>query len=429
KPARRRRPKTVAKSQHLKWPRVRPTGALSSLKEFPLDVLFEIFGHLSPKDLLNLARTTKDIRGDHPLRVLWRSASYFGLRNLTTRSNGLPEIPRDLTEPQYAALAFDSHCHTCLTTPVQTVIWTARMRLCKKCMQEDSLYAVPSSLWSLLIICIARRRGWRLNMFYSLSFARKLKEEAANYHRQVGALQEKKPEYAEWYKGKSDEMKDIQTHAKLCATWLESRKNDRTDELDEARRLRLEAIVERLTALGWGEEISHYDDDLKHHKLVRQPKALTDRIWKNIEEPLIEFLTGLKKTRLANEHIRIVRERRLLAARVYKDFKDTFPVNTIFPAQVDMIRTEPFRTVIEDTPTNPEVKVTAESFAAALLYVPDFSSEWRRSKDKELVEIMKKTAPNSTEADLHLATTFFAYSTGSEAIGYPRILVSSYATQ
>ncbi|CAK5268520.1 unnamed protein product [Mycena citricolor] len=46
-----------------KWKKVRGRrGLLSSLKEFPLDVLFEIFEQLQPEDLLNLSRTTKSFR-------------------------------------------------------------------------------------------------------------------------------------------------------------------------------------------------------------------------------------------------------------------------------------------------------------------------------------------------------------------------------
>ncbi|KAJ7773276.1 hypothetical protein B0H16DRAFT_143634 [Mycena metata] len=407
-------------------------GILSSLKEFPLDVLFEIFSQLNPKDLINLARTTKELRG-----ILMNRSNAFIWKDSRAHVEGLPEIPRDLNEPQFAALAFDSHCHKCLTTPVQTIVWTARMRLCKKCIQEDFVQGhtlvAKTGLESALINLVPsfeerhrlRRRGWYTNLLQSLSFATKLMEETACYRTQ-GVLKERTPGYSEWFKGKSNEMQEMQAHARLCAAWLENRKNDRTDELDEARRHRREGILERLTALGWGEEIPHHLQEIELHKLVKQPKDLTDRIWKNIEAPLVEFLTGLKITRLEIARTRIIRERRQLASQVYKKFQQTLPADTVFPPKVDMISAEPFRAIIEDTSINPEVEVTEESFAAALLEVPDFSAQWRRRKDEELVEIMKTTVPNSTKADLQLATTFFAWST-SGAIGYPQILVCSSA--
>ncbi|KAJ6531794.1 hypothetical protein B0H19DRAFT_1188595 [Mycena capillaripes] len=409
-------------------------GILSSLREFPLDVVAEIFGHLNPMDLLNLARTTKEIRG-----ILMTRSNAFIWKESRTRVEGLPDLPRDLCEPQYANLCFDSHCHKCLTTPVQTIIWAARTRHCKKCIQEDfdtgpnvlSEAHLESLLLELVPVYEDRRRGrryWRTHTFYSLNAATKLSEECEEF-RTDGTLQIRDARYVEWYKQKFDEMKEIKTHAVLCTTWAANRTTNRRDELDDARRLRRDAIVERLTALGWGEEIPFLTDEFDSHKLVRQPKELTDRIWKNIEAPLVELLKDLKKKRLEAARVKIIRERRQLAAQVYSKFRETFPADTVFPPMVDMIRTEPFREVIENTSIYPEEKVTEESFAAALLQVPEFSMEWKRSKDNELVEIMKKTLSDSVEADLHLASTFFKCSRpSSEPINYPRILVHSSTT-
>ncbi len=71
----------------------------------------------------------------------------------------LPPFLDDLTEPQYANLLFDSSCDvslsrhlrisnyflTCLVQecgkyPTNTVQWEARVRLCKHCLQDGSMY-------------------------------------------------------------------------------------------------------------------------------------------------------------------------------------------------------------------------------------------------------------------------------------------------
>jgi hypothetical protein len=142
-------------------------------------------------------------------------------------------------------------------------------------------------------------------------------------------------------------------------------------------------------------------------------------------------LTELKKTRLAAARLKIIRERRVLASRVYSAFCENLSPDSFYPPRIDVLLTEPFRAIVEDTPVEPEEKVTEETFAAALLTVPEFSSDWRRRKDEELAEIMKKKNPNSVEADLLLATTFFTCSTNStaEPVSYPRILVHSKATE
>ncbi|TFK81995.1 hypothetical protein K466DRAFT_557211 [Polyporus arcularius HHB13444] len=72
----------------------------------PLDVLFEIFRSLHPRDLLSLARTSKDFRA---LLMSRSSASYWA----TSRKQiqGLPEIPEDISEPAFSNLIFCNHCH------------------------------------------------------------------------------------------------------------------------------------------------------------------------------------------------------------------------------------------------------------------------------------------------------------------------------
>ncbi|KAJ6494827.1 hypothetical protein C8R47DRAFT_1012074 [Mycena vitilis] len=409
-------------------------GILSSLREFPLDVIAEIFGHLNPMDLLNLARTTKEIRG-----ILMTRSNAFIWKESRTQFEGLPDLPKDLCEPQYANLCFDIHCHKCLH-PAQTIIWTARTRMCKKCIRENfdtwANVANETSLEQPVLLNLvpsfeqrrSGRRRYNTIQLFSIGVAEKLYKECAKF-RTKGVLKTAEPEYTEWYKQKSDEMEETAAHSALCATWAENRTHNRKDELHDARTLRRDAIVERLTALGWGEDISFHSCDFNSHKLVKQPKELTNRIWKNIETPLVEFLTTLKQQRLQAAHVRIIKERRQLAAQVYSKFWETFPADTVFPAKVDMIRTEPFRKVIEDTSIHPEEKVKAESFDAAISQVQDFSVSWRKSKDQELVEIMKTSLPDAVEADLYLASTFFVCSRmNSEPIGYPRILVHSSAT-
>ncbi|KAE9393654.1 hypothetical protein BT96DRAFT_214610 [Gymnopus androsaceus JB14] len=107
-------------------------GLLEKLaKDAPLDIFFEIFMHLDPGDLLRLARTSKNLRNvlmSKSSESVWRAA----------RSNvdhGLPSLPDDLSEPQYAHLVFfDSYCHNCLRKmKFVGVLWALQMRCCKTC--------------------------------------------------------------------------------------------------------------------------------------------------------------------------------------------------------------------------------------------------------------------------------------------------------
>lgn len=90
----------------------------------PLDILFEvrravsqfrrtlltgrlqIFAHLSPYDLLKLARTTKAFR-----RLLMNQASISVWKAAFQGVPGLPPCPLDMAEPEWANLVFSPHCH------------------------------------------------------------------------------------------------------------------------------------------------------------------------------------------------------------------------------------------------------------------------------------------------------------------------------
>jgi hypothetical protein len=68
-------------------------------------------------------------------------------------------------------------------------------------------------------------------------------------------------------------------HAKLCEAWAESVADNRSTELADLKEERYLAIVAKLTALGWGSEITSIlpCDSLRSHRLVKQPNLLTER--------------------------------------------------------------------------------------------------------------------------------------------------------
>ncbi|KAK7676994.1 hypothetical protein QCA50_020023 [Cerrena zonata] len=107
-------------------------GGLKDMPRMPLDILFEIFSHLEPKDLLNLSRTSE------PLRQLLMSRASALLWE-TSRKNipGLPDCPSFLSEPEYANLCFTLYCHECLILKGKRLIirtyWGAGARYCTRC--------------------------------------------------------------------------------------------------------------------------------------------------------------------------------------------------------------------------------------------------------------------------------------------------------
>ncbi|KAF8548382.1 hypothetical protein OG21DRAFT_1526530 [Imleria badia] len=95
-----------------------------------LDVLFLIAGYAHPRDLLSLASTCKYFQEplmDQSSTLVWRTAR--------SKFEGLPDCPADLTEREYANLAFCARCHGCGQYS-DTVFWEMRRRYCPDCRVE-----------------------------------------------------------------------------------------------------------------------------------------------------------------------------------------------------------------------------------------------------------------------------------------------------
>ncbi|TBU33703.1 hypothetical protein BD311DRAFT_390362 [Dichomitus squalens] len=106
-------------------------GGLKDMPAMPLDILFEIFGFMHPRDLLNLARTTRNFR---TLLMSKRSTSFW--KEARKQIEGLPKPPYYLSEPAYANLLFFPHCHNCLKSNIHTVIWVFSARYCRSCQKD-----------------------------------------------------------------------------------------------------------------------------------------------------------------------------------------------------------------------------------------------------------------------------------------------------
>ncbi|KAJ4476547.1 hypothetical protein C8R41DRAFT_773579 [Lentinula lateritia] len=96
-------------------------------KDIPLDVILEIFCYLEPRDLLRLARTSRDLR-----HILMSRTSESIWRATRENVEGLPPCPDDLNEPQYAHIFFEPFCHVC-GRRVEGILWSFRARYCKDC--------------------------------------------------------------------------------------------------------------------------------------------------------------------------------------------------------------------------------------------------------------------------------------------------------
>lgn len=103
---------------------------------------FQILRLLEPRDLLNLARTSK------PFRELLMSRSSASMWKAARENvEGLPDCPAHLSEPAYANLCFFPYCHVrdVAVSGLETLIHLTRVGL-SQAQRSNSSMAVQQAI-------------------------------------------------------------------------------------------------------------------------------------------------------------------------------------------------------------------------------------------------------------------------------------------
>ncbi|RPD66387.1 hypothetical protein L226DRAFT_530487 [Lentinus tigrinus ALCF2SS1-7] len=310
--------------------------SLSMLPNMPLDILYEILSLLHPYDLLHLSRTSKAFR----LLLMNRSAITIWRR---ARDNvlGLPNCPSDLSEPAYANLVFDPHCHFCIKARVSTVMWALRVRCCKTCLKDKEAVVTVGEVFRALsprysqlkaepmlpgefvndaLYCLKSE----LNKLLELLDACNDDEEAL----EAVATEQKKA-------AKKREKSAIDLEAWRLAE-IDRRKEEKI-VLAQRRRIQ---ILERLSECGYAEELKDVPDALYDrfvdNALVNQPKEITDRIWNNIREPMLVWAEEVRTHHLMQQRCQHYINRLRSMSDQFDDIYDTHPFPQIVPSVADL---------------------------------------------------------------------------------------------
>ncbi|KAF5368094.1 hypothetical protein D9758_004416 [Tetrapyrgos nigripes] len=286
-------------------------GILQKVKEMPLDILFETFSYLEPLDILHLARTSHDLRD-----LLMSRSSSSVWRNARRNIVGIPPLPFDMDEPQYANLAFDSYCHICMQPRCENILWQFRTRCCRNCITTSlvsvsdlvgvwrTTYARTFSVFELVKDYVPYMSvtpwqgpwGGEDRVYYPPVVKR--------FRREFKAIEKDQEKLDAWVKEKREQYKGLMEHVEQCSSWSKSRHEERKAEFEEVRRRRKEQIVKKLSDIGWAGELQHIPDLVfSQHKLVHQAKELTEKGWKSISGPLLAYLAEHKESRLDNQQI------------------------------------------------------------------------------------------------------------------------------
>ncbi|KAF5372886.1 hypothetical protein D9758_001514 [Tetrapyrgos nigripes] len=397
-------------------------GLLKRLTDFPLELIFEIFKYLKPLDILRLARSSKVLRGILMSRTsadIWRAA----------RANveGLPPLPPDLTEPQYANLAFDMSCHNC-SIRCDTVVWQTRTRTCRKCLpiifssyaEVYDRYGLKNELSGAFckrlremvphLNCYSEniKSPWRYQLEGYIPATVELFFEQLERHRRDDSDEV----FEEWVDSVMNDYKPICEHAKACVEWCESKTERRTEEIASLKLKRKEAIIQKLHEIGWGKIVTmltkEWDDLLSSHKLVNQAKELTEKVWNNIKGPLIEYLTEKRRC-----YAMRVRSREL--QKMWEEHRNSIDPSLPVPTFGDLLQARIFDDIWQIPVEQDSIETEIHEAAQKVL---SFISQWRPQAEQRVLDILRQVVPAATLTDLTLVKTVFKCSRCDDCLWY-----------
>ncbi|KAJ3914915.1 hypothetical protein F5877DRAFT_82324 [Lentinula edodes] len=368
-------------------------GLLEKLaRDVPLDIMFEV---QKPNDLINLARTTRDLRG-----ILMSKSSELIWRTARSNLDGLPPLPKDLTITDSVESRFPQLYNLKRTQPrdyrdanilPREVISPVTS---KHCVHFGTKKYPPITLPGI------GRKSTTVRHIGHLALAQRLRAE-------YDALS-KEEDIDIWIALKMEEQEAVREHGRLCQEWYVTMLENRQEELLEERK---QMIFKKLEEIGLREEVEIMINSPQSHLFLRhdsvnQSKQLTEQAWRKIEPDLVKVLSDHRQRRIVEETKVSARQRYVLLEKVYNSFTSGADLRDPFPLVGDILNHQFFEDLIWDTPR--ETILTKEFFSSQLAqFLPTFIQHWRPAKILELVSIMEKNIPGFKTSDLYLATTVF----------------------
>ncbi|KAK1226801.1 hypothetical protein PQX77_010208 [Marasmius sp. AFHP31] len=375
----------------------------------------------------------------------------------TSRKNArIPDPFPRMSEPAFAHLLFDSHCHFCLTAIVQTVIWEAMCRCCNKCIESAFMSGwdvdeeldqrdlrVPDKMWRLfprfIPLTIENQKDFGAYCLYTHKNDKRYlhgslpdRDGDGSYlrtetRRIIRSFEEVPEEQRQQWLQVEIEVAEAQ-HIRECRKWQSDDFKRQGRVRDKAKKERYQAILQRLEEPGWKEDLSlpSVRDEFRKHKLVNQSKPLTDRIWRNIAPTLEEYLRTKIRGFAESELCRLRRLRvRALIDFLWEYQQQHLSRDLVMPSILDVVQWQPVRAIIV---TRPYSEKTSQSvFDGVTSQLPSFIQEWNDSRIRTILDSLQRHRPGSTRVDLPLSTSLFRCINnecgGSQSIyPYPAVL-------
>ncbi|KAF9525162.1 hypothetical protein CPB83DRAFT_897297 [Crepidotus variabilis] len=374
-------------------------GQPTRLIEMPMDILFEvgsrisirpdtdhddvgffkIFSRVDALDLLSLVQTNKAMREV----LLNKSPKFIWKHSYQNTEPPLPSCPDHISEPAFAEFMLGKGCHLCHRKVKDTLPWGCQLRTCMKCLKvhfKNEEVLVAHDVGSLKIIppCIRTRnkldQKWReeLNQLHSAEKRREWCEQKIKYI----ANAESTVNFANigLKKERRSSGRTTNSHSKI--------------EMQPSQR-------------PWmGEELDKLkDDDQKPQNLydveIACRKPLTTRVLKELRPTLIEFMEGVKATRLDLERQAFLETRVVILRDLHKDYLGKLPASFEYAKIADIFQSPAIQDIINDA-SSPELTESHRNRLTAAF--PQAQDAWKASvKDQILQIVLEVTAKgNST---------------------------------
>ncbi|RPD57601.1 hypothetical protein L226DRAFT_610638 [Lentinus tigrinus ALCF2SS1-7] len=414
-------------------------GGLEDMPGMPLDVLIEIFGFLHPRDLLNLARTTREFRDF----LMSRDAISFWKAS-RKQVEGLPDPPPGVSEPAYANFLFFNYCHGCLKTGSHVMIyWKFLARYCKACKTDclvSNTYKATGAIMSefralvpserSILNAVTLKDGRHYYLWYQ-------KAEVDQLAEQYNALLKSEPDKRRAFV--LERIASVEQRHKMAAAldeWHEGIKKETLAEKDALRDERVDAVLEKLRAEGWGDEVDRMSEQaisrLASLDGVNRPTKLTERSWKSIRDAVFELMEKVRADRLEAEFNHMIKARLPYLKAVLFEYihsqwlLDRKNVPVTYASVLDCALFPEVRAVLADDSED----VTKESIMAKLTdLIPPLVMKWMEERKNEFRSFVRAglsgTDAASAPEPLDLALVAFkchCHSSNGQRIRFPEVL-------
>ncbi|KAK0203345.1 hypothetical protein DFS33DRAFT_1383607 [Desarmillaria ectypa] len=435
-------------------PRRSRAARLEGILDMPPEVWLEISSHLTPQDVLQLSRSSKDIRQAFMSRssaIMWKVAR---------KTVNCPPPIAGFSEPAWANLLFVNACHFCCKSIVRHIDFVFRTRICSKCKDtaiitrpEISSDSVEPLIMTLLPTKILST--WRRGRLPHKVLRWEFEAVKAHYLSLSGDEREAYCQERRRY------VQEVTNFVPIGIAWCQEREEEREREIAQLKRDRAAAITQRLKEQGYGKAFDSFEFNIKFlcHSLVKPPRALTQQGWVKISATLIELAKEASEKQIRLEEAARHREyksfftacaswgwqRSLIVARAHASVVDTrltlarsafnsslppgLSYTSAIPSSLDFCT---FRLVKDILDLPDDVAVSQECFVPL---VGLFRQQWMERTHDELIRILGIPRPELKSMEekitfLQLACNVFACTKcSSRELFYPEMLVHECCTR